>query len=87
MAISSASKTRSILSHQKVNCASRRSFHFSGGITGAAQGQPNQVKRRVLTEMLQALARGWEHDQLVLAILDAAIERHGLKEKVLSAGY
>jgi D-alanine-D-alanine ligase len=33
---------------------------------------------------LQALKRGWEHDQLVLAILDAAIERHGLKEKVMS---
>jgi hypothetical protein len=30
------------------------------------------------------LKRGWEHDQLVLAILDAAIERHGLREKVMS---
>jgi D-alanine-D-alanine ligase len=27
---------------------------------------------------IQALARGWDHDRLVLAILDAAIERHGL---------
>jgi len=33
---------------------------------------------------LQALARGWDHDRLVLAILDAAIERHGLREKVMS---
>lgn len=27
---------------------------------------------------LQALARGWDHDRLVNAILDAAVERHGL---------
>ena len=33
---------------------------------------------------LQALARGWDHERLVNAILDAAVERHGLKEKVMS---
>jgi D-alanine-D-alanine ligase len=32
---------------------------------------------------LQALAMGWEHDRLVGAILEAAIERHGLRERVL----
>jgi D-alanine-D-alanine ligase len=36
---------------------------------------------------IQALALGWEHDRLVNAIFDAALERHGLKEKVLSAGF
>lgn len=33
---------------------------------------------------LQALAMGWEHDRLVGAILDAAIERHGLRERVVA---
>jgi D-alanine-D-alanine ligase len=31
---------------------------------------------------LQALAKGWEHDQLVAAIVEAALVRHGLHEKV-----
>ncbi len=33
---------------------------------------------------LQALAMGWEHDRLVGAILDAAIERHSLREHVVA---
>ncbi len=32
---------------------------------------------------LQALGMGWDHDQLVNAILDAAIARHGLRERAL----
>ena len=31
---------------------------------------------------LQALAKGWEHDRLVGAIVEAALVRHGLMEKV-----
>jgi D-alanine-D-alanine ligase len=34
---------------------------------------------------LQALKRGWDHDRLVNAILDAAIERHGLREKAFDS--
>jgi D-alanine-D-alanine ligase len=33
---------------------------------------------------LQALAMGWEHEQLVGTILEAAIERHGLRERVVA---
>jgi D-alanine-D-alanine ligase len=33
---------------------------------------------------VQALAMGWEHERLVNAILDAAIVRHGLHERVMN---